>query len=233
MVEWLTEVLNSSSSSPAMFPAAFLLGLAASATSCCNLPILAAIAGYSGTFGGSSDRQGLLLGAAFFMIGTVGAFAALGAVSGFVGSVAGASLGFYWKLFAGFIMVIFGLIGLDLLPFDSSRLGFTGNFWKRRSSGATLYGLAIGGGAAGCSLCCNPVLPVVLAVTTVQGNMFWGAAILTAFALGYGLPMAGGLVGLGLGMGKLTSVLQRGAPVIRTVAGGLLIVMGFYLLATP
>jgi cytochrome c-type biogenesis protein len=233
MVEWVTEVLNSSSSSSAVFPAAFLLGLAGSATSCCNLPILAAIAGYSGTFSDNSNRKALLLGALFFMLGTIGAFAALGAVSGFVGQVAGTSLGLYWKLFAGFVMVFFGLATLNLLPFDSAKLGFSGDTWKTRSYGATLYGLAIGGGAAGCSLCCNPVLPVALAVTTVQGNIVWGAGILTAFAIGYSLPMAGGLIGLGLGFGKLTSVLQRVTPVIQTFAGVLLIVIGFYLLASP
>lgn len=45
MVEWPTEILKSSSLSLAVFPAAFLLGLMASVTSCCNLPVLGAIAG--------------------------------------------------------------------------------------------------------------------------------------------------------------------------------------------
>ena len=232
MIESLVEILKSSSLSPAMFPAAFLLGIVGSTLSCCNLPILAAIAGYSGTFGNNSDRRALLLGALFFMLGTIGAFAAIGAVSGFVGQVAGASLGFYWKLFAGFIMVLFGLASLNLLKLDLAKLGFTGNAWKRRSPGATLYGLAVGGGAAACSVCCNPVLPVALAVTTFQGHPLRGAAMLTVFSIGYSLPMAGGLVGLGLGFGKLAVVVQRITPLIKTVAGLLLIVFGFYLLAT-
>ncbi len=232
MVEWLTEVLRYSSFSPTMLPAAFLLGVLGSASSCCNLPILAAVAGYSGTFQDNTDRRALLLGALFFMLGTIGAFAALGAVSGFVGQVAGASLGFYWKLFAGFIMVIFGLASLNLLPIDLGKLGFTGNAWKTRSSGATLYGLAIGGGAAACSVCCNPILPVALAVTTLQGHVLWGVALLVAFSIGYSLPMAAGLVGLGLGFGKLASFVQKISPVISTSAGVLLIVVGFYMLAT-
>src|SRR5271157_4270516 len=101
MTEWSTEILRSSQHCLAVFPAAFLLGLMGSVTSCCSLPVLGAIAAYSGTIGHSGDRRALPVAALFFMLGTVAAFAALGAVSGFVGQMAATSLGFYWKLFAG------------------------------------------------------------------------------------------------------------------------------------
>jgi cytochrome c-type biogenesis protein len=233
MLEWSAEVLASSTLSAAVFPAAFLLGLIGSVTSCCNLPVLGAIAGYSGTIGHAGDRRALFLTALSFMVGTVAAFTAIGAVSGFVGHVGGASLGLYWRLFAGFVLVVFGLASLDLLPFDLAGLVFTGNTWKRRSSGATLYGLAVGGGAAACSVMCNPILPVALAVTTLQGHTLWGAAILAVFSIGYSLPMAGVLVGLGAGFGKLQSVVQRITPAMNIAAGVLLIAVGFYLLANP
>ncbi len=233
MLEWSAEILKSSTFSIAVFPAAFMLGIIGSMTSCCNLPVLGAIAGYSGTVGHDTDRRALLVAGLFFMIGTVGAFAALGAVSGFVGQVAGASLGLYWKLFAGFISVLFGLATLGLLPFDLTRLGFTGKALHIRSSGATIYGLAVGGGAAACSVCCNPVLPIALAVTTLQGHTVWGAAILTVFSIGYSLPIAGVLVGMGLGVRRLSSAVQKVNPIFQKVAGVLLIVLGFYLLATP
>jgi cytochrome c-type biogenesis protein len=167
------------------------------------------------------------------MLGTVAAFAVLGAVSGFVGQVAGSSLGSYWKLFAGFVSVLFGLATLGLLPFGFAHLGSVGNSLRLQSSGATIYGLAVGGGAATCSLFCNPILPVALAVTTLQGHTLWGAAILAVFSIGYSLPMAGILVGLGLGFQRLTAVVQRINPFVQKAAGVLLIVLGFYLLATP
>ncbi len=233
MLEWSTEILKSSSHSLAVLPAAFSLGLIGSVTSCCNLPVLGAIAGYSGTLGNTTDRRPLLVAALFFMIGTVGAFATLGAVGGFIGQVAASSLGFYWKLFAGFITVLFGLNSLNLFPLDFARLGFNGNPRKIESSGATVYGLAVGGGAATCSVFCNPILLMAIAVTTLQGHTLWGAAILTVFAIGYALPMAGVLLGLGLGFGRLTSFLQKSSSIIKKVAGTLLIVLGFYLLATP
>ena len=133
MLEWCVGILKSSTFSVAVFPAAFMLGVVGSVTSCCNLPVLGAIAGYSGTVGHDTGRRDLLVAGLFFMIGTVGAFAALGAVSGFVGQVAGASLGLYWKLFAGFISVLFGLTTLGLLPFDLTKLGFTGKTLQMRS----------------------------------------------------------------------------------------------------
>jgi len=74
---------------------------------------------------------------------------------------------------------------------------------------------------------------VALAVTTLQGHTLWGAAILAVFSIGYSLPMAGILVGLGLGFQRLTAVVQRINPFVQKAAGVLLIVLGFYLLATP
>ena len=234
MIEWSTEILRSSHHSLAVFPAAFLLGLMGSVTSCCSLPVLGAIAAYSGTIGHSGDRRALSVAALFFMLGTVAAFAALGAVSGFIGQMAATSLGFYWKLFAGFISVLFGLVSLNLFPLDLPSLGFAGNKWKLQTSGATVYGLAVGGGAATCSvLCCSPILLMALTVTALQGQTLWGAAILAVFSIGYSLPMVGALVGLGLGLEGLTSVLQKSGPIIKKIAGILLIVLGFYLLATP
>lgn len=231
MLEWLTEALDSSLS-PVVFPAAFLLGFLGSVTSCCNLPLFGAIAGYSGTLVEGGNRRALLRGALFFMLGTISAFAALGAVSGLIGQVAGASLGFYWKLIAGFIMVLFGLANLNLLPFALTEYKFAEKTLNKPACGSMLHGFALGGAAAACSACCNPVLPVVLAVTTLQGHILWGAAMLTAFSVGYGLPMTGGIVGLGFGFGNLASVVQKINPLIKTVSGLLLIIVGFYMLAT-
>jgi cytochrome c biogenesis protein CcdA len=207
--------------------------LVGSVTSCCSLPVLGAIAGYSAALQDSSDRRTLLVTALWFMIGTAAALATLGAVSGFLGHLVSASVGVYWRLFAGFVTVLFGLASLSLLPFDLAHAGLIGNRVSIQSSGATIYGVAVGGGSAACSVFCNPILPVALAVTTLQGNTLWGAAILAVFSLGYSAPMAGVLVGLGLGFGKLKSAMQKMTPVIQTVAGALLVAMGFYLLATP
>lgn len=214
------------------FPFAFLLGLLGSVTSCCSVPMMSAVAGYSGTFTGvRNPRRVVLRGAMFFMLGTITAFCILGAVSAFIGHVAGTSLGFYWKIIAGFIMVLFGLASLDLIHFSLMGSGLRQSALRVLPGGSSVQGFTLGGIAAASSACCNPVLPVVLAVTTMQGRTLWGAAILTAFSIGYSLPMTGGIIGLGLGFGSLGAVIQKLNPIIRKASGVVLIAFGFYLLA--
>ena len=55
---------------------------------------------------------------------------------------------------------------------------------------------------------------------------------MTAFAIGYSLPLTAAVLGLGFGLAKLASVVQKFALAIRAVAGVTLIAVGFYLLAT-
>ena len=70
-------------------------------------------------------------------------------------------------------------------------------------------------------------------MTTLQGHTIWGAAILAVFSVGYSFPMVGVLMGLGFGFARLASVIQKINPLIQTIAGVLLITIGFYLLARP
>ena len=103
MVEWARTVFEQTGIGPAALPAAFLLGLLSSiACSCCTLPVLGAVAGYSGTRRQGSFKR-TLFAALFFMLGAVIATVILGAVAGFVGQVAQSTLGTYWKIFAGII----------------------------------------------------------------------------------------------------------------------------------
>ena len=163
MAEWLSEVMTSPNLSLAAFPAAFLFGLLGSFTSCCNLPVLGAIAGYSGTLGNETNRGTFLLIALLFIVGTVAALTALGAIGGFLGQVAGASLGLYWRLFAGFIMVLFGLVSMGLVPFDFASVGIMKNLGSDGRFGPTIYGLAVGG-----------ALPLVRSAATRCFRQQWG-----------------------------------------------------------
>jgi hypothetical protein len=58
------------------------------------------------------------------MVRMILALAVVGAVNGLGGRVAGASLGIYWRLVAGLVMVLFGLLSLDLVPFRLPSLNF-------------------------------------------------------------------------------------------------------------
>ncbi len=232
MPTWIQHVLESPTPGLAVLPAALLLGVLGSVSSCGNLAVVGAIAGYSGSLSESPDRRGVMLSGLFFMLGTILALSTLGVVVGSAGKLAGASLGSYWKLIAGLIIVMFGLASFDLLPFRLPSFDLGSRLSGQGTGRSMLYGLALGGGATGCSLSCNPVLLVALGFATLHGVSAWGATVFVTFALGYSLPLALGLVGLGLGLGKLTTVAQKLAPVVRVGGGGVLVAVGFYLLAT-
>jgi len=99
-------------------------------------------------------------------------------------------------------------------------------------AGSMVYGLAIGGASTACSACCNPVLPVALWLSTVQGSVLLGAGMLGLFAIGYSLPLALGLVGIGMGIKKISRLSERFGSSMRYTAGAVMIGVGFYMLAT-
>ena len=231
IMQWAGTVLEQTGIGPAALPFAFLLGLfSAIACACCTLPILGAIAGYSG-MRADDNRRASLLAALFFMIGTIIATVILGGVAGFIGQVAQSTLGKYWKVFAGLIAIFVGLAALKLLPFNLPQIKTSHQ--KSRPKGffcAAMFGLVVGGGIGVCSLPCNPGILIVLGVAVLQGYTFWTIAILIAYAIGFSLPLAA--IILGVSFGKMAFKAKKADTAIRIIAGVLLIAAGFYFLKT-
>jgi cytochrome c biogenesis protein CcdA len=229
---WIQQTLSANTLGPAVLPAAFLLGLLGAVSSCCTLPVLGAVAGYAGTLGGRPGRRRLLLVGLCFMVGTIVSLAAIGAVTGLVGRAAGASLGRYWRVIAGLVMVLFGLASLGVLKLRAPKVD--PGSWGLGSgpAGAIVFGLAVGGATTACSLCCNPLLPLAVGAAVLKGASLMGGLMLAVFALGYSLPLAAGLVGIGFGTARLAGAAERVMPVVSAVVGVLLITLGFFMLAT-
>ena len=229
--EWAKAVLEQSGTSPLAFPMGFLLGLASAvASACCTLPVFGAIVGYAG-MKESTDRRSNLLSACFFMIGTIIALLILGSVAGLIGQVAQSVLGRYWKIFAGVIAIVVGLGALKLLPFKlSANTSGAMNAPRRGLLGAALVGLIMGGAVSVCSLGCNPGIFIILGVAVLQGYTFWMFGVLIAYAIGFSLPLAALL--LGVSFGKSAIRFKMADTIVRSVAGVLLIGVGFYFLST-
>ncbi|HUS71667.1 MAG TPA: cytochrome c biogenesis protein CcdA [Sedimentisphaerales bacterium] len=230
-MEWAKTVLEETGIGPATLPFSFLLGLFSSiASACCTLPILGAIAGYSGTRR-DDNRRASLFAALFFMLGTIIATVILGAVAGFIGDVAQATLGKYWKLFAGLIAIFVGIVALKLLPFKLPQIRPSRDKSEPKGFfGAAIFGLVVGGGISVCSMPCNPGILIVLGVAVLQGYTFWTIAILIAYAIGFSLPFAA--IMLGVSFGKSAIKAKKAETAIRIIAGVLLIAAGFYFLGT-
>jgi cytochrome c biogenesis protein CcdA len=151
-------------------------------------------------------------------------------VAGFIGQVAQDMMGKYWKVLAGLIAIFVGLAALKLLPFKlPTKTAGTGSRPKGLL-GAAAFGLVTGGGISVASLACNPGIFIVLGVAVLQGYTLWGMCIMAAYAVGFSLPLA--LIMLGASFGKSAIKARRAETAIRIAAGALLILAGFYFLAT-
>ena len=229
-MQWAKTVLEQVGFRPMALPFAFVLGLASAvASACCTLPLLGAIAGYSGTRE-DRDRRTRLLAALFFMLGSTIALVILGTVAGFVGQVAQDIMGKYWKVFAGLIAIFVGLAALKLLPFKLPTKTARTGARPKGFLGAAAFGLVMGGGVSVASLACNPGIFIVLGVAVLQGYTLWGMCIMAAYAVGFSLPLA--LIMLGVSFSKSAIKAKRTEGAIRIIAGVLLILAGFYFLAT-
>lgn len=230
-MEWVRQVLESSNFGLALLPASALLGLLTAFGSCCNLGLVAAIAGYAGSRDDSYRRRDALITSISFFVGTVVSLAVLGMIVGYLGMLTDVGIGRYGTIATGFAAIIFGLATLNLLPIRMPSMNFLKRYSSSGSTGTVIFGLAVGGASITCSLgCSGPLLPVVLGAAAVRGQGAWGAAILTSFAIGYSLPLA--LLMLGVGMGRAATFVQKAIKPIRITAGAVLIFVGFWLLAT-
>jgi cytochrome c biogenesis protein CcdA len=230
MLESITKSLEEVASQPLGLVFALLLGTVSAATSaCCTLPALGILVGYSGTHA-SENRAAAARSALLFTVGTVVALMIVGGIAGFIGQVAQASLGRYWKLFAGVVAIVLGLATLKLLPFNLSFGKVEGSRFGRTVMGSTLAGVVLGGIVAVSSLPCNPGIFIVIGAAILQGTVVWAGVLLGMFSVGFAIPL--GAVMLGISLGKYSLAAKGADAAIRYVAGLVLVAAGFYFLFT-
>lgn len=228
--QWTNGILESNLDSPIFFLAVFAMGLVAAVGSCCNVGVIAAVSSYAGSeVQGDKKRNHLKTGISF-LLGNILSLSLVGALTGFVSVSIGAATGQYWMLFAGVIMVYFGLLSLDMLP-NSFRFGnkLPGKINGLANKGF-LFGVLLGGFATACSVSCNPIFPVIMGASYLQGDMLWALITLLIFAIGYSLPIGMILIGVGFGADRMSNSIKHGKNFIRALSGGLLILIGFGLI---
>jgi len=230
MLDSITDALLKASSQPIGLLLAMVFGVLSAATStCCALPSLGVIIGYSGTQESVSKKLAFQK-ALFFTLGTIISLMIIGWVAGFVGQVANAILGRYWTIFAGFLLIFFGLATLDILPFKLPFGKFDSLKNRLGMSGAIMTGFILGGLVSITSLCCNPAIFVVVGVAVLQKQAFKAALLLFMFAIGFSLPL--GTILFGISLSKSLFLPKSAEKIVRWIAGGLLLVVGFYFLIT-
>lgn len=227
--EWARTTLGQVGTSPVTLTFAFILGLASAvASTCCALPVIGAVIGYAG-IQENIDKRSNLLAAFFFMIGTIISLLILGSVAGLIGQVAQSVLGSYWKIFAGIVAIIVGLGAMNLLPFNiPGKKSRPMQIRKRGLLEAAIVGFVMGGAISVCSLSCNPGILIILGVAVLQGYTLWMYEILSAYAIGFSLPLAALMLGVSLSRSAIG--FKEADKAIRFAAGAVFIVVGFYFL---
>jgi len=230
MLDYVTNALQQASTQPLGLLLAMALGVLSAATSaCCVLPSLGVMIGYSGTQENSGKKIAFQK-ALFFTLGSIVSLMIIGGVAGFLGQVANASLGRYWMVFAGVLLIFFGLTTLDILPFKLSFGKLDGVKNRLGNSGVILTGFVLGGLVSITALCCLPAIFVVVGVAILQRQIFHAVLLLLMFAIGFSLPL--GAILFGVSLSKALFLPKKAEKFVRWIAGGLLLVVGFYYLIT-
>ena len=126
-MEWINGILASPELGFAVLPASLLLGLLTAFSSCCNLGIIAAIAGYAGSHDETFRRRDAVLTSVFFLLGTVFSMALLGLSMGYLGQLVSGQFGKYGLIITGFAAIFFGLFALEAsVPFLFAQLARSG-----------------------------------------------------------------------------------------------------------
>jgi cytochrome c-type biogenesis protein len=209
-------------------PVAFLAGLL-SFVAPCVLPLVpgylsAVSAVEAGRLGEPGTTRRVLMGSLPFVAGFTALFVALGAGAGLVGNSVSLN-STRVQAVAGFIVVVFGLAFIGLLPFPDRLVapGLVGGA-RRRGSGALL-----GAAFAVCAApCMGPVLGAILVLAGSTSTVLRGSVLLFAYSLGLAVPFV--LTGIAFShvMGPFRW-LRDHYVAIRTVSGSLLIAIGLLL----
>ena len=228
-MEWIRQALASAQAGPAALAAAALLGVVMAVGSCCNLPVVLAVAGYAGSRDGGG-RGGLRTVGTGFFLGVMAAMAGLSLLIASAGRLLGSLQGDVGRLVAGFLFLLFGLWALGWLPFRLPKFASKAGVAPSDLAGAALFGFAAGGATVLCSLACAaPLVPVMAGLTAAQGTFWRSAAVLLMVALGYAASLTALL--LGVSLGRAASFMQKLEKGIRLISGLALLAAGFWLLA--
>jgi cytochrome c-type biogenesis protein len=172
----------------AQIPIAFAAGFVSFLAPC----VLPLVPGYlSAVSAVQADRLGepgvawrVVRGSLPFVLGLTLVFVALGAGAAALGLNAVEDQ-FLLEQIAGFVLVVFGLVFMGLLPWPERLLG-AGLVAGARDRGSSFL---LGGAFAVCAApCIGPVLGSILLLAGDSGTVLEGSVLLAAYALGLSVP---------------------------------------------
>jgi cytochrome c-type biogenesis protein len=161
---------------------------------------------------------------AFFVLGFSTVFIALGASATALGQLL-LRYRYEANIVGGMIVIALGLLMLGFMqrvPWFHGDYRFHPRISGGHPAGALLVGLAFG---FGWTPCIGPVLGVILTASAMQDSVHGGVVLLTAYALGLGIPFVLSAVFMREIVGRL-KVLRQAARPLQIVAGLIMVLMG-------
>lgn len=192
----------------------------------CVLPL---VPGYlSAVSSVQADRLGepgaarrVVLSSLPFVAGLVSFFVLLGAGAAAVG-LSIAENQFLLEQIAGFVLIVFGLVFMGLLPWPDRLVG-AGLVQGARSRGSSFL---LGGAFAVCAApCISPVLGSILVLAGDSGTVLEGSALLAVYALGLAVPFLVAAAVFVPAMGVFRRIRDHYAA-IQLVSGAILVALG-------
>jgi len=209
-------------------PVAVIAGLV-SFFSPCVIPLLPGYLSYATGLSGADLASGevkrgrMFLGSLLFVLGFAVVFAALGAISGQIGTWLALNVRTL-DLVLGIVTIVLGLAFIGLVPFLQRDV----RVHKVPAVGlaaAPLLGFLFG---LGWTPCVGPTLGVIATLSAYEGTAARGALLSLFYALGLGLPF----IAAGLAYRRMLGafdVVKRHQQWVMRIGGGLLILVGLLL----
>jgi cytochrome c-type biogenesis protein len=167
-----------------------------------------------------------------FVLGFTAVFVALGAGAAAVGGSVLQNQ-FLLEQIAGFVLIVFGLVFMGLLPWPERLLG-AGLLQGARSRGSRFL---LGGAFAICAApCIGPVLGSILVLAGNSSTVLQGSVLLFAYSAGLAVPfiVAGAVFTRAMGFFRWLRdhyvVIQIGSGLLLLALGALLFAGKFYIL---
>ena len=208
--------------------AAFAAGMV-SFLSPCVLPLVPGYVSFvSGTAAAtgpqlSPARWPALLPSLCFVLGFSSVFVALGASATLISRLL-LSYRYETNLIGGAIVIVFGIFttGLISMPWMQRDIRYHGDLPGGKLPGAYVQGLAFG---FGWTPCIGPVLGAILTVSAASETASSGIVLLTAYALGLGVPFLLSAT-FADGLMRRMGAMRRAGRFLKLAAGAVMIAMG-------
>jgi cytochrome c-type biogenesis protein len=170
------------------------------------------------------SRIGAVALSGFFVAGFSAVFIALGASATALGRLL-LQYRYEANIVGGVIVIIFGLVMLGLMRGDSwlnRDIRFHPHLRGGGPVAALVLGLAFG---FGWTPCIGPVLGAILTLSAAQSSVSGGVGLLSAYALGLGVPFLLSALFAGAAVARLKQ-LRRLGRWLQIAAGAIMILMG-------